>query len=274
MPYKENPWGYFDRPGEHEQEEIDQSRKTLANIVLKKPLPEGLHMEHTVDQGRYGGALHKIVITDLNRADKSNPEVGVGNLRWDGTNGHVSGFYVDDDHLNAVPHMLEAAHAISGAYGHVGPNHSEDMSKYSYKLAQRYAPTSIPYHATVEDIPREDYDDPRYGAHQALGQSITNLENKTYALTDKLARWASGGEPYEHARNAHDALSNAVYVHNDRDYSGVASYLEDVKEHLKNASASIVPTSPLDRANLHKDHVDSLHDEVTSVMNQHKDLLG
>jgi hypothetical protein len=64
VPGAHNPWGFIERPDEYQQEEVSDARQKVGKVVTKHPFPEGMHMEHTVTRGKWGGAIHDIVLHD------------------------------------------------------------------------------------------------------------------------------------------------------------------------------------------------------------------
>jgi hypothetical protein len=264
-----SPWGYIDRPGDYEQEEINASRQKLAKIAIKKPFPEGMKMAHTVERGTWGGAAHSLEISDPNDSTEGN--VFVGRLTWDGTNGHVDGFHVDENYRHLAPHMLEAAHSISSAYGHVGPTNSNDLSPYSYKLSRRYAPSSMPYDAAVSGISVEHYEDPHYEEHEELGHTLSNIAGSAYDL-----RYELGGHPSNYdLTDAVNSLSKAEDAHSDYDHSSVKDYLHEAKTHIANAAAGIKPENHSDSETMRGflSRTQSLHDTITDTLEKHKVLF-
>jgi hypothetical protein len=271
VPGARNPWGYISHPGDYEKQEIDESRQKLAKIAIKKPFPEGMKMAHTVERGTWGGAAHSLEISDPNDSTKGN--VFVGKLTWDGTNGGVEGFHVDENYRHLAPHMLEAAHSISSAYGHVGPTNSNDLSPYSYKLSRRYAPSSMPYDATVSGIPVEHYEDPHYEEHEKLEHTLSNIAGSAYDLRYELQQRRHPSN-YD-LTDAVNSLSKAEDAHSDYDHSSVKDYLHEAKTHIANAAAGIKPENHSDSETMHEflSRTNSLHDTIAETLEKHKALF-
>ena len=240
VPGAKNPWGYIDRPGDYEQEEVSKARQQTSNIALKKPLPEGMEMTHTVHRGR--SAVHEITLHD--RKNEPYSETGkthVGNLSWNGTSGHIGGLFVDEGYRHLVPNMLEAAHALSDAYGHVGPVKSNDLTSYSHKLAEKFAPSSIPDDAVVEGVPERVYSairkDPSYHAsYQRVSDHINTLYDGVNDTRGSI-NWEHPA--FEHLDYARDKLVSASYSHDYHDHYETTDHLDTMMDHLRDAHSAL-----------------------------------
>jgi len=272
VPSAKNPWGYFDRPGDYEQQEVDQSRQKLIRAALKKPFPQGMEMTHRVERGTWGGAIHDIKISDPRIKDERDDNVG--SLTWDGTNGYIKGLFVDEGYRHLVPHILEAGHALSNAYGHVGPISSGELSKYSYKLAQKFAPSSIPYGASVEGVPVEHYEDPHYEQHEELGHDINGVSNAVWDAQHSLSGF--GHPAYDEAINAMHHVNLAEESHGEFDHGSVEAHLREAKGYLANAVRSIKPENHSNSEGWQdrQQKLASVHGMINDVLDKHRALFG
>jgi hypothetical protein len=238
FPSAKDPRGNIYHPGDYRQEEIDAARGKVKNAVTKRPFPNGLDMEHTVRYPPFGGISHRIAVHDPSLpADEQK----VGSLEWHGNTGHVDWLGAEKDYrVTVVPHMIEAAHAISEAYGHVGPHYAESLSPYSYKLSDKFAPSSIPFGAQVDDIPVEGYramkEDPEFKKrHEQALDHLTFLHDE---LTHARTLIPSYHPAREHLEEAHDQLGYALDAHANVDHASILHYLDVMSSALNDAHNS------------------------------------
>jgi len=227
-PYVSTPLDEIYHPYGKQQEEIDTARQKVNKVVTRHPLPNGLQMEHNYHEDLYGGPVHVINLIDPHNTS-------VGTLSWAGRDGHVGGFYVERGYRNYVPHMLDAAHSLSGAYGHVGPNHSGTLSRYSHALIKKYSPSSMPDYAEVNGVPVREYEEPRIGAihkhlddiHQEIDESSLNFPS---------------GHPTNHSHNeAGYAVTDAISSLYEGNYLGVRAGLHTALGHLQDIQKELGP---------------------------------
>lgn len=211
-------------------DEVYAAKKKAKRVVDRFSLPEGHVIEHEgTGIDRNGNIASKNFTSKLKRESDG---YNAGTVNWDPRTGHVRGFYMDPDVSNYASHLLTAAHDYAAKEGVDGPTNSDEMTDYSYNMAKRLVPSSIPKNAMVADAPIHFRSEGFLSTLHSLKSQAHKLESETAQLDPSYARRDVYELPSAYIGAAIDAHHTNFHYEIGEHLDDAANYAFDLRNSL------------------------------------------
>jgi hypothetical protein len=219
---------------------LDARIETVKGVSASHPMSSDYRVVESgypEENNRTGlSLLHKTSYGLL--GPKKLGEFSVGSINWDKKTGEIGWLGVDKEHRHNTAHLMVAAVQHADKHGYARPLWAGELSDFSNKLSDKYAPEYKRSAAKVEGRTIDEWQDAHHAllsaksivndavasAHQEFGhrpgystnlQHLNDLAKETHSHIDDAVRGISSGK-YEDARygiiSADDA-AHGLHMH-------------------------------------------------------------
>lgn len=205
-------------------DEVYAAKKRAEKVVRKHPLPEGMYIKNTgVGMVGSGQIVRGLFYSKLMQGTPHEDPETKGIVEWDPQTGKIHGFYMHEDVRPYASHLLSAAHDHAAKEGVDGPTNSPEMTDYSYNMAKKLVPASIPKGATVGGAPIQFRQEEFLRKVHEVKSYAHLLEATGGQMHPELARLSVNERPSAH-------LGAALEAHNTGFHSEMGEHFENAKE--------------------------------------------
>ena len=202
-------------------DEVYAAKKKAKRVADRFALPEGHEIRHRGTGIDSTGKISSELFTSL--LIREHDGHGAGSIMWNPRTGHVHGFYMDPDATPYASHLLNAAHDYAAKEGVDGPTNSNEMTDYSYNMAKRLVPSSIPQNSVVAGAPLQFRQEEFLRKVHEVKSHAHLLEATGGQMHPALARLSIDERPSAH-------LGAALEAHSTGFHSEMGEHFENAKE--------------------------------------------
>jgi len=202
-------------------DEVYAAKRKAKRNADRFQIPKGYSIVHTGTGITRNGDIQDPLFISLLKRDSDG--YNAGSIHWDSRTGHVRGFYMDPDMSNYASNLLTAAHDHAAKEGVDGPTNSNEMTDYSYNMAKRLVPSSIPKNSTVSGAPIQFRQEEFLRKLHEVHSHAHLLEAVGGQMHPALARLSVDERPSAH-------LGAALDAHHTGFHAEMGEHFENAKE--------------------------------------------